>query len=614
MLPIVNDNVVPLLSLVVLDAFHHPDLLYADRALLTGIHPPADREQVPHLAGLLSAAIPTSFALGGSAEGVCFRRVAWGGGVKVMYQHLLGAVRSLSAALLREITVMAFNPADPYPIMSFGNSSYAHSTVDAAVGTVSASKRSLQMAKGTKRKGQKIQQRANDDSTEGLDPSARGTPANQRKINTLSVIAKSNLNTSTTAMSHQQARRPMNVVIYTRGSSGVGRTIQGEELLRDRLLALGARAAICCDFRKVSLSDQLGYAVHADAIIGLHGAGLINNLFAPTGTITVELKTIYGYGLTLFAVSSDARQGSFVEINIKDYHIWGKPGQSRNKPIDEPLMSRITDALFTVLGYTESSQLALAAAEQRGVGVPVPHTPTMQDQQKLLHTAQLELNTLINKNLQRDLFVPLQSTPSVPRPRGDLTMYSYPNTAFEAAMTALAAANQSHYSSANNHSAPTASLSSETSSQLDFLFHPLGPQISDVHAQCARLTVSAYWEHLHVTMKDVHERYCVACTLPVHSNAVNTGTNRNNDNGNTGSMKALPVTSDATSSSTSTNALLEKFKLLESPKSPRNQQQQHQHKQLMDGLLKGNLMGQQKNHHNQHNQHRKHLQERQQPV
>lgn len=64
---------------------------------------------------------------------------------------------------------------------------------------------------------------------------------------------------------------PMRISLYTRGSSGRGRTIQGEDKLIEHLNSLGAIATICCDFSKTSMEDQIGYAYYADAVIGLHG-------------------------------------------------------------------------------------------------------------------------------------------------------------------------------------------------------------------------------------------------------------------------------------------------------------------------------------------------------
>ena len=54
-------------------------------------------------------------------------------------------------------------------------------------------------------------------------------------------------------------------------------------------------------------------------IMGLHGAGLVNALFAPRGCIIVELKTIYGFATDLFVRTADSRVGVLVHIDAR----WG---------------------------------------------------------------------------------------------------------------------------------------------------------------------------------------------------------------------------------------------------------------------------------------------------
>ena len=58
----------------------------------------------------------------------------------------------------------------------------------------------------------------------------------------------------------------LKVVLYTRGTSGRGRSIAGEQLIVDRLTALGARVAVCCDYNSASLEQQLALAAHADVV------------------------------------------------------------------------------------------------------------------------------------------------------------------------------------------------------------------------------------------------------------------------------------------------------------------------------------------------------------
>lgn len=63
-----------------------------------------------------------------------------------------------------------------------------------------------------------------------------------------------------------RAGKPLRVVIYTRGSSGQGRTIQNEALLASELTARGAEVMHCCDFGKVGLEQQLYIASQADVV------------------------------------------------------------------------------------------------------------------------------------------------------------------------------------------------------------------------------------------------------------------------------------------------------------------------------------------------------------
>ncbi len=403
-----------------MDAILQKDLLFAPRAQLVGFHPPADPEQVPHLAALLNAALPLSFTVGGSAEGMCFRRVAWGGGVKVVYQHLLGAVRSMSSDLLRELVLQAFDPPSPY-----------------------------------------------------LNIPYKATDAEKKKNSATESLFTG---TSLTVTTETGGRRPMNIVIYSRGNAGGGRSIGNETLLQDRLRDLGARAIICCNFANVTVTQQLGYGVHADVIIGLHGAGLINNIYAPRGVITVELKTIYGYGLTLFATSAEARGGSFVELNIKDYHVWGAPGKSRNKPVDDSLVGRIVASLYQVMREKEQSRKA---------------------SKKYTGSASTAMSELLETNFRKDLFHPLK----IPDGRtGDIVIYPYPTEAL------LIAHNRS------NADSPYQQVSRVELSQLDFLLHLLGPEVSETRAQCAKLPVSSYWAL--TGEKNVHNKYCLSCSFP----------------------------------------------------------------------------------------------------
>jgi hypothetical protein len=612
----VNDNLLAFLSLVVLDAVVAPDMLLLDRAQLVGFQPPADPEQVPHLSALLDAAAPTHYRLGAptsstssttasaSAEGVCFRRVVWGGGVKVIYHHLLGAVRRLAAQVLRALVMQALQPPSPYALAK----EKAHPTHtpphDDAVGATEKRRAlesvdpsidkeedvaefvtekekttttelvqeqlqrrellfSKKQAAPTKKKkgatdpassllrkggmflrGQHAKEvsaasASATDAASTIAAAASASASASARITTLTVPWTTAGSSPSSPLPPQ--RRPMNVVIYSRGSTGLGRSIPGEAALRGHLAGLGARAVICCDFNNVSLAQQLGYAVHADAIIGLHGAGLINNVIAPAGAITVELKTIYGYGLTLFAVSSEAAQGYFVELDIRDYHVWGKqPGMSRNREIDAPLMTRITDALFAVLRHRESEResereqrraAAGGIAAGQGGETPMEKTTSADAKEHAAATAAEEgmnsrLEALVSTPFRQDLFhtLPLSGV------KGDVWISPYPLQAVEQAVRDVArhssypSSSFSSFSSSSRNnsqhqqlSTPMSAAKKEALSSMDFLLHLLGPRSEPadaVAAQCAAMPLSSYW--LVAEEKNL-ERFCATCTVTVPS-------------------------------------------------------------------------------------------------
>jgi hypothetical protein len=58
----------------------------------------------------------------------------------------------------------------------------------------------------------------------------------------------------------------LKVVLFSRGTSGKGRSMQGEDLLVKALNSRGAQTVICCDFSKATLEQQLAYAWHADVV------------------------------------------------------------------------------------------------------------------------------------------------------------------------------------------------------------------------------------------------------------------------------------------------------------------------------------------------------------
>jgi len=58
----------------------------------------------------------------------------------------------------------------------------------------------------------------------------------------------------------------MKMLVYTRGNSGKGRTMQDEGLLVNALQSYGANVFLCCDFHSMSLELQLLHAYYADVV------------------------------------------------------------------------------------------------------------------------------------------------------------------------------------------------------------------------------------------------------------------------------------------------------------------------------------------------------------
>jgi hypothetical protein len=58
----------------------------------------------------------------------------------------------------------------------------------------------------------------------------------------------------------------MRMLVYTRGGSGRGRTMQNEQALVAQLQTMGANVFLCCDFNTMSLEQQLLHAYYADVV------------------------------------------------------------------------------------------------------------------------------------------------------------------------------------------------------------------------------------------------------------------------------------------------------------------------------------------------------------
>lgn len=140
--------------------------------------------------------------------------------------------------------------------------------------------------------------------------------------------------------------QPMNIVLYSRGLSGKGRSMKGEDKLIQAMSKAGGNAIMCSDYDKLGFEGQIAHAYHADVIIGLHGAALVHGIFAAKGLVSLELKTLYGYKSILFGLVADSRAGVHAQVDVRDYFVSGG-----HKDMDDALIDRVMNTLLTAVQY-----------------------------------------------------------------------------------------------------------------------------------------------------------------------------------------------------------------------------------------------------------------------
>lgn len=115
---VLNDNVMPLLALIVYDIHLETDHLYLPRLALTGWQPLSKSDEMPHIkmiSDILSENIDIK-----KANGMCFSRLIWGDGPRLIYNHAFIALRREVAQLLRNLVKNLYNPPMP---QNFNNAS-----------------------------------------------------------------------------------------------------------------------------------------------------------------------------------------------------------------------------------------------------------------------------------------------------------------------------------------------------------------------------------------------------------------------------------------------------------------------------------------------------------
>eukprot|EP01038_Epipyxis_sp_PR26KG_P016138 gene16138-21935_t len=195
-------------------------------------------EGVPHMKmiqKLMSSGVKTIDQI----HGMCFKRIIWGHGPHVMYVDTLSKLRRMTAYFARKFVMSSYSTPIPSEFLQ---------------------KEKKLLLTNVIRKDNIESMLGNNQSISSLDPKI------VREINrTSSTDNYNNLLINN--------NKPLAVVVYTRGNTGKGRTMRDENKLVDRLQLAGANVIFCCDFSKVSLDQQLAYAIHADVIlIGVFGS------------------------------------------------------------------------------------------------------------------------------------------------------------------------------------------------------------------------------------------------------------------------------------------------------------------------------------------------------
>lgn len=93
--------------------------------------------------------------------------------------------------------------------------------------------------------------------------------------------------------------------------------------------------------------------------MGMHGAAIAHGVLMRPGSISIELKTLYGYESILFDLVADSRRGIHGQVDVRKYFV---PGG--HKPIDTPLVARTLHVLQEALRY---QKIGTAGSEVVGV-------------------------------------------------------------------------------------------------------------------------------------------------------------------------------------------------------------------------------------------------------
>ena len=108
--------------------------------------------------------------------------------------------------------------------------------------------------------------------------------------------------------------RPTTILIQRRGASARHRFIPDLAPLRRQIQI----DELCCDFSR-PLAEQLSHISRASVVLGLHGAGLANVMFAREGAILIEFKGWYGLTDYVYRKYVQAVYGGWVTLHIDEH-------------------------------------------------------------------------------------------------------------------------------------------------------------------------------------------------------------------------------------------------------------------------------------------------------
>jgi capsular polysaccharide biosynthesis protein len=113
-----------------------------------------------------------------------------------------------------------------------------------------------------------------------------------------------------------------------RGSGlSYNRVLGDPEALAEGFARAGAPLVECCDFGAAGgVAKMLEVVSAADVVVSLHGAGLINGIFARAGGVLIELHGSYGADDVIFRRLAQGRQSGYLRARVDesaDHHAVG---------------------------------------------------------------------------------------------------------------------------------------------------------------------------------------------------------------------------------------------------------------------------------------------------